>query len=173
MQAMASVGIIPGILACLFSGAVAALGLFFLSKCAAKAPHRRASFFAVSQMTFPKAAVFFDAAVAIKCFGVSIRCAFDPRCLFHQVISELKERFYYSYLIILKTLMPSVVKALYHVLVPDDPPDWALSGRIWICIFMVPLAPLCFLRSLHSLRHTSYIALFAVGMLHLVLMPKG
>ena len=74
---MASVGIIPGIFTCLFSGAIAALGLFFLSKCAAKAPHRRSSFFAVSQMTFPKAAVFFDAAVVIKCFGVSIRCASD------------------------------------------------------------------------------------------------
>lgn len=76
---MASAGIIPGILTCFFSGAIAALGLFFLSKCAAKAPHRRSSFFAVSQMTFPKAAVLFDAAVVIKCFGVSIRCAIDPR----------------------------------------------------------------------------------------------
>ena len=80
------------------------------------------------------------------------------------MIAELTEFFYDSYLIILKTLMPSVVKALYHVLLPYDPPEWALSGRIWISIFMVPLIPLCFLRSLHSLRHTSYIALFAVGM---------
>jgi amino acid permease len=74
---MASVGLIPGIFTCLFSGTIAALGLFLLSKCAAKVPHRRSSFFAVSQMTFPKAAVFFDAAVVIKCFGVSIRYAFD------------------------------------------------------------------------------------------------
>ena len=76
---MASGGIIPGILTCFLSGAIAALGLFLLSKCAAKAPHRRSSFFAVSQMTFPKAAVLFDGAVVIKCFGVSIRCAFDLR----------------------------------------------------------------------------------------------
>lgn len=86
---MASAGIIPGILTCFSSGAIAALGLFFLSKCAAKAPHRRSSFFAVSQMTFPKAAVFFDAAVVIKCFGVSIRCAFALRCQCHRVIAEL------------------------------------------------------------------------------------
>ena len=86
---MASVGIIPGILTCFSSGAIAALGLFFLSKCAAKAPHRRSSFFAVSQMTFPKASIFFDGAVVIKCFGVSIRCAFDHRCRYHQVIAEL------------------------------------------------------------------------------------
>lgn len=68
-----------------------------------------------------------------------------------------------SYLIIIKTLMPSVVTALYHVLSPHDPPAWALSGRIWISLFMVFLVPLCFLRSLNSLRHTSYVALFAVG----------
>jgi Transmembrane amino acid transporter protein len=81
---MASAGIIPGMITCLLSGAIAALGLFFLSKCSAKAPHRRASFFALSQMTFPNAAVFFDAAVVIKCFGVSIRCACDPHyCSFH------------------------------------------------------------------------------------------
>lgn len=69
--------------------------------------------------------------------------------------------------------MPSVVKALYHVLLPYDPPQWALSGRIWISIFMVALVPLCFLRSLHSLRHTSYTALIAVGMLRGVSVPKG
>ena len=59
---------------CLFSGAVAGFGLYLLSLCAVKAPHRRASFFAVAELTFPRAAVFFDAAIAIKCFGVSIRC---------------------------------------------------------------------------------------------------
>ncbi len=169
---MASAGIIPGILTCFLSGAIAALGLFFLSKCAAKAPHRRSSFFAVSQMTFPKAAVLFDAAVVIKCFGVSIRCAIDPSCPCNQIVPELTEGFYYSYLIILKSLMPSVVKALYHVLLPYDPPEWALSGRIWISIFMVLLVPLCFLKSLHSLRHTSYIALFGVGMFRGASMSK-
>jgi amino acid permease len=70
---MASGGMIPGILTCVFSGCMAALGLYFLSRCAAKAPPRRASFFAISQMTFPSAAIWFDVAIAIKCFGVSIR----------------------------------------------------------------------------------------------------
>lgn len=65
---------------CLFSGGVAAFGLHLLSLCAAQAPHRRASFFAVAEMTFPRAAVFFDAAIAIKCFGVSIRYV-DPKVL--------------------------------------------------------------------------------------------
>jgi hypothetical protein len=73
-QAMASAGIIPGIITCVFSGSVAVFGLYLLSLCATKTPHRRASFFAVAQLTFPKAAVLFDAAIATKCFGVSIRC---------------------------------------------------------------------------------------------------
>lgn len=72
-QAMASAGMIPGMITCIFSGSVAAFGLYLLSLCAAQTSHRRASFFAVAQLTFPKAAVFFDAAIAIKCFGVSIR----------------------------------------------------------------------------------------------------
>lgn len=72
-QSMASSGLIPGIITCLFSGGVGAFGLYLLSLCATRAPHRRASFFAISQLTFPKASMFFDAAIAIKCFGVSIR----------------------------------------------------------------------------------------------------
>ena len=72
---MASSGIIPGMLTCILSGGVAAFGLYLLSRCAVKTPHRRASFFAIAQLTFPKAAVLFDAAIAIKCFGVSIRSA--------------------------------------------------------------------------------------------------
>ncbi|KAJ7656472.1 transmembrane amino acid transporter protein-domain-containing protein [Mycena polygramma] len=140
--AMASAGIIPGMITCVFSGSVAIFGLYLLSLCAARAPHRRSSFFAVSQMTFPKAAVFFDAAIAAKCFGVSI-----------------------SYLIIIKGLMPNVVAALYHDLSSSTPPAWALSGRNWITLFMLVLVPLTFLRHLNSLRHTSYVALFSVAYL--------
>ncbi|KAL0577289.1 hypothetical protein V5O48_004682 [Marasmius crinis-equi] len=145
--AMASAGIIPGIITCVFSGSVAAFGLHLLSVCATKTAHRRSSFFAVAQLTFPKAAVFFDAAIATKCFGVSI-----------------------SYLIIIKGLMPNVVASLYHDLTPSgtEPPEWALSGRIWISLFMVVLLPLAFLRRLDSLRHTSYIALFSVAYLVII-----
>ncbi len=61
--------------------------------------------------------------------------------------------------------MPNVVAALYHDLTSPDtnPPDWALSGRVWISILMIILLPLGFLRKLDSLRHTSYVALFSVG----------
>ncbi|EIN09560.1 hypothetical protein PUNSTDRAFT_101436 [Punctularia strigosozonata HHB-11173 SS5] len=138
-MAMASSGIIPGIFTCVFSGSVAAFGLYLLSLAATHTPHRTSSFFAVAQLTFPKAAVFFDAAIAIKCFGVSI-----------------------SYLIIIKGLMPSVVEALYHDLSSNEPPSWALSGRVWITLFMAILVPLGFLRRLDSLRHASYVGIFAV-----------
>ncbi|EJD41182.1 hypothetical protein AURDEDRAFT_106346 [Auricularia subglabra TFB-10046 SS5] len=154
--AMASAGLIPGIVTCIFSGGVAFFGLYLLSRCATRTAHRRASFFAVAQLTYPRAAVFFDAAIAIKCFGVSI-----------------------SYLIIIKGLMPNVVQSLFHVLSPHDPPTWALDGRIWITIFMGVLIPLCFLRKLDSLRHTSYVALFSVAYLVTVVVacfirpPKG
>ncbi|PCH36218.1 vacuolar amino acid transporter 5 [Wolfiporia cocos MD-104 SS10] len=143
--ALASAGIIPGMITCVFSGCVAGFGLYLLSICAVKAPHRRASFFAVSELTFPRAAVFFDAAIAIKCFGVSI-----------------------SYLIIVKSLLPNVVAALYHDLSSSEPPAWALSGRVWITIIMGILFPLSFLRKIDSLRHTSYVALFSVAYLVVV-----
>ncbi|KAF8523611.1 transmembrane amino acid transporter protein-domain-containing protein [Gautieria morchelliformis] len=142
---VASSGIIPGVLTCLFSGGVGAFGLYLLSLTATRAPRRRASFFAISQLTFPKAAIFFDAAIAIKCFGVSI-----------------------SYLIIIKGLMPNVVASLYHDLLPGDPPEWSISGRLWITLLMAVLIPLCFLRRLDSLRYASYTAVFAVVYLVLI-----
>jgi amino acid permease len=74
-----------------------------------------------------------------------------------------------SYLIIIKGLMPNVVQSIYHDLTSEDtnPPAWALSGRVWITLFMSVLVPLGFLRRLDSLRHASFIGLFAVGEIHL------
>ncbi|PFH51839.1 hypothetical protein AMATHDRAFT_141685 [Amanita thiersii Skay4041] len=145
--AMASAGVLPGMLTCIFSGCVSAFGLYLLSLCATKTRHRKSSFFAVAELTFPKAAVFFDAAIATKCFGVSL-----------------------SYLIIIKGLMPNVVASLYHDLTSPStsPPDWALDAGNWLMIFMVILVPLCFLRRLDSLRHTSYVALFSVAYLVII-----
>jgi len=139
--AMASAGIIPGILTCALSGAVGGFGLYLLTRCAPYTPHRQSSFFAIAQITFPQAAVFFDAAIAIKCFGVSV-----------------------SYLIIIKSLMPNVVASIFHDLTSPDvnPPSWTLSGHNWIMLSMLILVPLSFLRKLDSLRHTSYIAMFSV-----------
>lgn len=145
--ALSSAGLIPGVLTCILSGGASAFGLYLLSRAATRTPHRRSSFFAVAELTYPEAAVFFDAAIAIKCFGVSI-----------------------SYLIIIKSLMPSVVAAIHHDIGSPDKrlPDWALSGRVWICLVMLVLLPLSFSRRLDSLRHISFIALFAVAYLVVV-----
>ena len=55
--------------------------------------------------------------------------------------------------------------SLYHDLTSLDtnPPAWATSGHVWISLFMIILVPLCFLRKIDSLRHTSYVAMFSVG----------
>lgn len=158
---MASAGIIPGMITCIFSGAVGGFGLYLLTRCAQFAPHRRSSFFAVAQITFPQAAIFFDAAIAIKCFGVSIRYVLTK----NECEGTLSCRYFTSYLIIIKSLMPNVVASIFHDLTSPDtnPPSWALSGRNWLTLVMLLLAPLSFLRKLDSLRHTSYIALFSVG----------
>ena len=158
---MASAGIIPGIITCLLCGCISAFALYLLSLCATKTQHRRSSFYAVAQLTYPKAAVFFDAAIAIKCLGVSIRSIPTPTC------TLTWSDFMTSYLIIIKGLMPNVAVSIYHDLISPkmDPPAWALNGSNWLLIFLLVLAPLCFLRQLNSLRHTSYIGLFAASKL--------
>lgn len=157
---MASAGIIPGMITCAFSGVVCGFGLYLLSRCARATPHRRSSFFAVSQLTFPQAAVFFDAAIAIKCFGVSIRCVLGKNEYERMIYPSFN-----SYLIIIKSLIPKVVASIFHDLTSPDtnPPEWAVSGRTWITLVMFLLAPLSFLRKLDSLRYTSYVAIFSVG----------
>lgn len=69
----------------LYAGITSALGLYFLARSAEKVGGRNASFSSLSKLTWPKLGIFFDAAIAIKCFGVAI-----------------------SYLIILGDLMPQV-----------------------------------------------------------------
>lgn len=69
----------------MLSAAASGMGLFFLSQCASRTDGRHASFFAISKLTWPGMAIFFDLAIAIKCFGVAV-----------------------SYLIIIGDLMPQV-----------------------------------------------------------------
>lgn len=82
-------GLLTGILVILLSALASGLGLYFLSRCAASTEKRSASFFAISKLTWPSLAVFFDLAIAIKCFGVAV-----------------------SYLIIIGDLMPHVSHVL-------------------------------------------------------------
>ncbi|KAH8918708.1 hypothetical protein BT69DRAFT_1337948 [Atractiella rhizophila] len=146
-HAIASVGIIPGALTVVFSGFTASLGLYLLARSAQTTKSRHTSFSLLSKLTFPSLGVFFDIAIALKCFGVSI-----------------------SYLIIIGGLMPQVV--LSFTPSGSKPPIELLDRRLWIVLAMLILVPLAFLRKLDSLRHTSYIALIAVLDLIIVVVLK-
>ena len=85
--ALSRMGIMLGSIIILWAGLTAGFGLYLQSKCARYLDRGAASFFALSQITYPNAAVIFDAAISIKCFGVGV-----------------------SYLIIIGDLMPGVVR---------------------------------------------------------------
>ncbi|KAL1924970.1 uncharacterized protein VTP21DRAFT_4624 [Calcarisporiella thermophila] len=134
-SAIASVGWLSGGILICFSGFASGLGLYLLSRCAARTEGRHSSFYAVSKLTFPRGAVFFDLAIALKCFGVSI-----------------------SYLIIIGDIMSHMFPhSLGYSLFNDR--------RFWIAIFMLIIAPLSFFKRLDSLRYTSFIALSAAAYL--------
>ncbi|KAJ1835906.1 hypothetical protein LPJ73_007680, partial [Coemansia sp. RSA 2703] len=132
-NAMASLGLALGSLVIMFSAFTSGMGLYLLSRCARRTNGRDASFFAVSKLTYPKAAVFFDAAIAIKCFGVSI-----------------------SYLIIFGDLMPEIAETFGF----ETP--LLLARGFWITFAIVALIPLAFQRRLDALKYTSMTALIAV-----------
>lgn len=71
----------------MYAALTSGLGLYFLARCADKVGGRNASFSSLSKLTWPKLGIFFDLAIAIKCFGVAV-----------------------SYLIIMGDLMPQVSK---------------------------------------------------------------
>ncbi|QKX63489.1 uncharacterized protein TRUGW13939_10660 [Talaromyces rugulosus] len=137
--AIAHMGIVLGVLVVIWSGIAAGFGLYLQSRCAQYLDRGSASFFALSQITYPNAAVFFDAAIAIKCFGVGV-----------------------SYLIIIGDLMPGVVEGFVGG-VPES--EFLLDRRFWITAFMLIIIPLSFLRRLDSLKYTSVVALISIGYL--------
>ncbi|KAI8889383.1 hypothetical protein K501DRAFT_238695 [Backusella circina FSU 941] len=133
--ALASVGLIPGIMMIMYAGLTSALGLYFLARCAEKVGGRNTSFASLSKLTWPRLGVFFDIAIAVKCFGVAV-----------------------SYLIIIGDLMPQVLLSFFN-----NVDELYMDRRFWITIAMVTIvAPLSFLRRLDSLKYTSIVALVAV-----------
>lgn len=134
-------GLIVGILLILFCGFTAALGLYLLTRCAARVGGRKNSFFTIASQALPNGAYWFDLAIALKCYGVSI-----------------------SYLIICGQLMPQVVISFFRAFHRDihQIPVLFLDRSFWILALMILLIPLCFLRRLDSLRYTSYLSLLAV-----------
>lgn len=107
--AMSHMGMVLGSIVMIWSGITAGFGLYLQTRCARYLERGQASFFALSQITYPNAAVIFDAAISIKCFGVGV-----------------------SYLIIIGDLMPGVVRGF-----SDHPSAGFLVDRhFWVTAFM-------------------------------------
>lgn len=88
-SAFASTGLGLGIILVCTCGFFSGLGLFLLTLVAEQVG-RKSSFYASALLTYPKAALLIDSAIAIKCFGVSI-----------------------SYLVICKDLLPQVMAGFF------------------------------------------------------------
>src|ERR1700709_1410523 len=107
---MSHMGILLGSIVIVWSGMVAAFGLYLQTRCAKYLERGTSSFFALSQITYPNAAVVFDAAIAIKCFGVGV-----------------------SYLIIIGNLMPGVVRGFSD---RADEIGFLVDRHFWVTAFM-------------------------------------
>ncbi|KAH8816874.1 transmembrane amino acid transporter protein-domain-containing protein [Xylogone sp. PMI_703] len=137
--AMSHMGITLGVIVILWAGLTSAFGLYLQTQCARYLDRGSSSFFALSQLTYPNAAVIFDAAIAIKCFGVGV-----------------------SYLIIIGDLMPGVVQGFN----PNaGSVEFLVDRHFWVTVFMLVVIPLSFLRRLDSLKYTSVVALVSIGYL--------
>ncbi|ODQ67292.1 hypothetical protein NADFUDRAFT_45437 [Nadsonia fulvescens var. elongata DSM 6958] len=136
-------GIVLGILVILISGFTAGMGLYLQAKCIAYVAPGSASFFALAKITYPSAAMLFDLAIAIKCFGVGC-----------------------SYLIIAGNLTPQIMNAF-----PWVDGGILVNRTFWISVSMALVGPLSFLRKMDSLKYTSVIALVSFG--YLVLLVIG
>lgn len=145
---ISSTGIVPAVVLIVLSSLLSSFGLYLLHISSTHlASNRSSSFNAIAKLTYPNAAIYFDVAIALKCFGVSI-----------------------SYLLILGQLLPPLVTSFYHHLTPShiDPPSTLLSRHFWITLFVLLLSPLANMRQLNSLRYTSYVSIFSAGYLLLI-----
>ncbi|RKF58188.1 Vacuolar amino acid transporter 5 [Erysiphe neolycopersici] len=136
---LSQMGILVGTIAILWSGLTAGFGLYLQARCAQYLDRGTSSFFALSQIAYPNAAVIFDAAIAIKCFGVGV-----------------------SYLIIIGDLMPGVINGSFK---DTEVIPCLLDRQFWITAFMLVVIPLSFVRRLDSLKYTSILALVSIGYL--------
>lgn len=108
--ALSRMGIMLGFFVITWSAIVAGFGLYLQTRCARYLERGSSSFFALSQITYPNAAVLFDAAIAVKCFGVGI-----------------------SYLIVIGDLMPGVVRGFSE---NAGGVQFLVDRRFWVTGFM-------------------------------------
>ncbi|KAF2259400.1 hypothetical protein CC78DRAFT_537111 [Lojkania enalia] len=137
-SALSKMGIFLGIFVIAWAGMTSGFGLYLQTRCARYLDRGHVSFAALSQLTYPNLSIIFDAAIAIKCFGVGV-----------------------SYLIIIGDLMPGVVKGF----APGVGISFLIDRQFWITAFMLIVIPLSFLRRLDSLKYTSIIALCSIAYL--------
>lgn len=157
--AIAQTSLLWGVVLILVSGSASALGLYFQGLCAAFVPVGRSSFFSISLVTHPSLSVVFDAAIAIKCFGVGV-----------------------SYLIIVAQLMPQIMDYFLTTTVvsaylshdSESSSNYHIfqSRVFWVTAALVVAGPLSFARRLDSLKYTSVVALISVGYLVVLVLVK-
>jgi amino acid permease len=122
-RALSQMGILLGTCVIIWSGLCSGFGLYLQTRCARYLERGHSSFFALSQLTYPNAAVVFDAAIAVKCFGVGV-----------------------SYLIIIGDLMPGVVLGFKG----EGVAGYLVDRGFWITGFMYVLDTL--LPEVHMLK---------------------
>jgi hypothetical protein len=109
-SALSKMGIFLGIFVIIWAGLTAGFGLYLQTRCARYVDRGHASFATLSQLTYPNLSIIFDAAIAVKCFGVAV-----------------------SYLIIIGDLMPGVIRGF----APDGgEPNFLIDRQFWITAFM-------------------------------------
>lgn len=109
-SALSHMGIALGVFVIVWASLTSAFGLYLQTRCSRYLDRGSASFFALSQITYPNAAVIFDGAIAIKCFGVGV-----------------------SYLIIIGDLMPGVVRGFSGDV---EGLKFLVDRHFWITAFM-------------------------------------
>lgn len=109
-RALSQMGIIFGIFVVMWAGLTAGFGLYLQSRCARYVERGSASFANLSKLTYPNLSVVFDAAIAIKCFGVGV-----------------------SYLIIIGDLMPEVIRGFDESWADIE---FLVDRQFWVTAFM-------------------------------------
>jgi len=131
-------GYIMGTLLLLTAGFFSSVGLHLLAVCAKKTqvthPHIKPSFYSVAHAAVPSFTIVIDAAVALKCFGVST-----------------------GYLI---TVADCMVDLFKYAL--DDDSSVLVDRKLWVFVSLVAVTPLSFFRSLDALKFTSSLAVVFV-----------
>lgn len=141
-------GLLPALITLTFCGICSLCGLLLQTRIVKYVPKsENASFAKLTQLINPSLSIVFDFAIAVKCFGVGV-----------------------SYLIIVGDLMPQILSSILYR--NDDSTGDSQEHHMFLdrrlCISLVMMfviAPLCFKKSLNSLRHASMIAIVSVAYL--------